>query len=232
MEPGSEDWNMLYDEPKNLYLELVRKKKEKSVGRESFFNCPAVTDRLKSSFIFRNNLDSHVTYDASDPLSPEVIESSGLGAQFVRGTNMAGGASINFSMAWLFFCEESVEAMTNVPAFHEPSDFSQKGFISPGKFDISKWFRPIMFEAQFWNPVDSVNILSGDPLFYIEFLTDRPVELKRFKMTQQLNKYSHFCSTTIKRFEPRLPLVDRYKRFLNTKTDRLVLKEIKENLVE
>ena len=66
---------------------------------------------------------------------------------------------------------------------------------------------------------------------YFYFLTDDTVELKRFELNDTLRKISETCST-VSDWWKNVPLVNRYDRFLKTKTNRLVMKEIRKQLVE
>jgi hypothetical protein len=66
---------------------------------------------------------------------------------------------------------------------------------------------------------------------YFHFLSDDKVELKRFELNETLRKISDTCST-VSDWWQNVPLINRYDRFLKTKTNRLVMKEIKKQLVE
>ena len=66
---------------------------------------------------------------------------------------------------------------------------------------------------------------------YFQFLTDDKVELKRFELNETLRKISDTCST-VSDWWKNVPLINRYDRFLKTKTNRLVMKEIRKQLVD
>ena len=66
---------------------------------------------------------------------------------------------------------------------------------------------------------------------YFYFLTDDTVELKRFELNDTLRKISETCST-VSDWWKNVPLINRYDRFLKTKTNRLVMKEIRKQLVD
>ena len=68
-------------------------------------------------------------------------------------------------------------------------------------------------------------------MVYFSFLTDDKVELKRFELNDTLRKISETCSS-VTSWWSNVPLVNRYERFLKTKTNKLVMKEIKKQLVE
>jgi hypothetical protein len=106
------------------------------------------------------------------------------------------------------------------------------GTSVPGAFDISQWFRPHVFEVQMWDQVGTFIVKEGEPLFTIEFITNRPIVLKKFAMSEALVKYSDSCVDSYKFFGQWIGLAKKYKIFKNTKMDKLILKEIKNNLVD
>jgi len=220
---------MLYQEPENLYLDLI-KNKEKISGRDSFFSCPAVSDRLKSSFIFKNNLKTKFSYDFNNKNNPIIESLEGVQAKYHKPSGLIDGSNVMLRMNWIFFAEESVDLLVNSPMFHK-TNLSQHGFVVPGKYNPSKWFRPVSCEIQMWDLKGEVTIEEDDPLFYIEIMTDRKVTLKRFKFNEILVKYMESCTSAPDSFGLFLPLKERYKKFTKTKTDALVLSEIKKNLV-
>jgi hypothetical protein len=78
---------------------------------------------------------------------------------------------------------------------------------------------------------ETVEISSNTPLAYVEFITDKKVILKRFEINDKMRKMGSACalSVSVKR---NVPLYERYKLFVNSKQDKILLKEIKKNLVE
>jgi hypothetical protein len=223
------NWNMLYQEPENLFNELI-KNKEKLSTRDSFFSCPAVTGRIKNSFVFKNNLKTKFYYDFTDKNNPIVEPIEGVEAKYFKPSALINGSNVMLRMNWIFFAEESVDLLVNSTMFHK-TNLSEHGFIVPGKYDPSKWFRPVTCEIQLWGTKGEVTIKEDDPLFYIEAMTDRKIILKRFKFNEALVKYMEACTSAPHYFGSFLPLKDRYKKFTKTKTDALILEEIKKNLV-
>lgn len=221
--------HMYYDEPNILFNELI-KNKEKTIGRAGFFNCPAVSDRLKTSFVFRNNLKTKFSYDFSDINNPIVLSEYGIPVSYYKGSSIIGGAAVALHTQWIFFAEEPVDILINTPMYHKPQ-LNNHGIIVPGKVNAGKWFRPLTGEIQLWNNKGTAIIEEDEPLFYLEVLTDRPVILKRFTMTNELKEYAESCYDSTRSVGHFLPLFERYKRFVNTKTNEIVLREIKKNVI-
>lgn len=229
--PADDNWNPLYRTPENLYTELLKNKNPKS-GRDSFFNCPAAADVLKSTFVFKNALDTKFSYDFSDENNPQIINHNGLEVNLTKPSGIKGGGYVNISMKWLFFAEESVMIKISSPSFHEPTDLIKQGIVPSGRYDISQWFRPYSYEVQMYNEKGMVVLNEGDPMFYLEIITDRPIELKRFITTEKLHDYYAQCLRSREYFGILKPLSERYKVFKAAKMDKIILKEIKANLID
>lgn len=226
-----ESWDLFYPYPNNLYQELLQKRDPRS-GRESFLNCPTVNSRLKSTFVFKNSCHSEFSYDFTNPDNPNVTFVKGIYAEAYKPSGIYGGAYVSIALRWLFFAEEEVTIMTNSPMFHEPTDIVKQGMVPSGRYDPSKWFRPLSYEIQMYHEKGYVTINEGDPLFYLEVLTDRPIIMKRFAVNQKLAEYHRHCTNALHHFGVLRPLTEKYQQFKASHMDKMVLQEIKNTLVE
>lgn len=225
-----ERWNLMYPEPTNLFSDLMKQKTKESKDI-SWLSCPAVSDRLKHTFVFTNNVETTVHWDVTDPLDPQItIEKYSLGCSIPRAAVLPDTAMLWFYIGWLFFCEEPVIAHLQAPYMHRPG-YLNSGVIVPGGYDISSWFRKVNAEMHMWDASGTITIKDGEPLVYLELITDRPVIFKRFVLTEEIGKYDKACVDAPKYFGRHLPLVERYKRFRETRTNEILAKEIKKNLV-
>lgn len=87
-------------------------------------------------------------------------------------------------------------------------------------------------EVQTWKTQGDLILKEDEPLFYFEAATEREVILKRFEINDKLMRYLDGCVQAPVKFGKYLPLQERYKRFMNSRMNELVIKEIKENLVD
>jgi len=224
------EWNMLYKEPETLFQDLMRNKEPESKDM-SLFSCPAVSNRLKRTYVFRNNLKTTCHYDGTDVKNPSaLIDPYGVGVRIIRPTNFKDGVCMEFTAKYIFFSEESLEAVINPPMFHRPT-YTVKGTVVPASYDISQWFRFFSIEVQTWDTKGTLVFEEDDPLFYLEAMTDRKVVLKRFVMTEKLWSYAEACASVGSFYGKHKPLWQRYKMFTETRTHEAVLKEIKANLL-
>jgi hypothetical protein len=82
-----------------------------------------------------------------------------------------------------------------------------------------------------WGNSGELIIKEDEPIFYVEFLTNKKIKLVRFKYTKKLMTYAQHCVDAPPIFGNNLPLVKRYKKFKESRMRDLVLKEIKENII-
>ena len=102
----------------------------------------------------------------------------------------------------------------------------------PGQLNIQKWFRNLNLEFQLWPGKNEMEFQKDEVLAYINFECDEnEVVLKRFQMTDKLHKLMATCSSSVS-WESFVPIQERYQRFMRTRTNVLVVEEIKKNLVE
>jgi hypothetical protein len=89
---------------------------------------------------------------------------------------------------------------------------TKKVKIIPGRFDISKWIRPVEWACEVPNDIDVLPITEGDPIFCVRFVTENNalVKLTRVQQTDELLSMSRAC-TGVKVFKPGLKLPQAYE---------------------
>lgn len=224
-------WNMLYPEPKTLMSELMYIKNPNR-GNKNYFVCPAASSSFKTTYVFYNGLESHYSYDFSDDNNPIVTPQSDtyLGYNIMRPPTTVGHPMVDISLRYIFFCEEPLMALFTPPYFSKPR-YLNYGTLAPGRYDIGSWFRPFNTEFHLWDIKGDLILEEEEPLFYLTLETDRPVNLHRFELSEKLSSYVQHCVDAPTWQGYNLPLVKRYKTFKRSNMDKLVLKEIKENLI-
>jgi hypothetical protein len=230
--PGVMNWNLLYPDPKNLFLNITEQK-NKNRGERSFFTCPAFKGKTEKIYSF--NFPMNATYEWDFSNNNQSFKTTNdqnpfISFEIARQPNINNSPQIQFSLYYLFFCEEPLEAAFTAPYFSEPN-YTKSASVAPGNMDIGQWFRPYPIEMTFWKEKGSITFKDGEPLFYVEFLTERPVILKRFDTTEKLLTYSETCSKAPVNWSPRLLLSQRYQRFNDARMNKIIIKEIKENLI-
>jgi hypothetical protein len=113
-----------------------------------------------------------------------------------------------------------------MPAFYHDNDLNNH-YITSGKFNISKWFRPLYPNIILKG--SKLKIEKGDALFYIKFHTNENINFKHFEQTEYLNSLSKDC-LNVKSVIPHMGLDKLYKLFTRRNQNKKVLREIKKNL--
>lgn len=219
----SSDWSILYHEPKNLYQELH---KNKTKEEDNFFFCPAVRSIHKNTYVIYCPQDSKYKVGKN---GFEYLNKNNVGALMRQAQSLEGNPLFQLNYSWLFFAEESLEIKVTAP-YMQKAPHLQYGAVMSGKYDIGKWFRNINLEFNIWEEDSIFELKEGEPIAYIEFLTDKKIEFKRFLTNQRLDNIVETCASSAS-WESKVPLSKRYKRFIDSGTRDIVLKEIKDNLV-
>ena len=221
-----DSWTLLYPKPVTLFQELLDKKNKNTIW-QTYFSCPAVSEKIKNTLVFKNPMSCSYKYNGS-----EIIQTTQnfLGVEVQRDPILDNGPIFFFSLAYLMFCEEDVDVSFTGPYFHKP-EYMNYGSIIPGEFNIGSWFRPYVFEMQTWSKEGEIHLKEDEPLFYAEIKTNKKIVLKQFELNERLVSYANECVRSPLLF-PRIPLSSRYKKFKNTSLNKKVLKEIKDNLID
>lgn len=228
----SQEWEMLYPDPENLYNSLIKLKNKNVSGRQAtFFQCPAARRQFQNTFVFKNVLDAEYKYDFTEN-KQEILPTSStyISYNLRKDFGLTVGPSVTFDLSYSFFADQPLEAFFSQPTF-SISEYTKYGSLFPGNFDIGRWFRPYNMEVQLWNNKGVIKFKEDDPLFYVYFNTDKKINLQRYKHTPKLQKYIEHCTQAPATMGANLPLISRYKRFTESRFNETILKEIKKNLL-
>lgn len=231
-EPGI-NLDLIYQSPINVYKDFIsRGSPERPYA--NFINCPAVSEKFKRTFLVNNTAETSIRFDTD--------ETNGIKPVYLneRTTNSAVGIThqdtlkdsilFEYHMAYAFFSEESLMLATSSPYFHK-APHMRYGAIVPGSFDIGKWYRPIISEFNLWEGEKQFHIKQYEPLMYWEFFTDKKIILKRYERTQKLYDITSSI-VNFKLVKRGSNMLSRYKKFDESSLRSIILKEIKNNLVE
>lgn len=225
-----DEMTMLFKNPTNLFNELIQNKSNSS-SNLSIFSCPAFKQKTKNTYVFRNSLESEYKFKVVE----NNVELSGtkenqMNARVIREPSLSIGPQVLFDLQYLFFSDQQIEADFSQPTFHQ-AKYTNYGTVIPGSFNIGSWFRPFAFEVQMWSNEGKFIVEEDEPIFYVNFKTDKKIKLHRFNNNPRLDALARHCVRSPNLFGQHLPLWKRYKRFNETSMREIVLNEIKNNLV-
>jgi hypothetical protein len=223
--------NMLYADPYNMFSYLVNQRSNFNQSI-SMLTCPAFKEKMKKTFVFKNCLESHYSYSTKEDgtVDFQILKNPSIAITRDRDPGFTFGPTVTVRTPYIFFSDSEIEANFSQPTFH-PQGYTKYGSIIPGKFNIGLWFRPYFFEIQMWSNEGELIIKEDEPIFYVDFLTNKKIKLVRFKYTKKLATYAQHCVDAPAIFGPNLPLVNRYRKFKESRMKDMILKEIKENIV-
>ncbi len=224
----TQDWSILYKEPTSLnkYLSKnINKERSNDVQNRGFMSCTAYKGLTNNTYVIENPIDSSYTLDGN----MQSTSKNSLSALYKREPQLNNQILFEYNYPLIFFSEESLEMQFTAPYFLNAPHLKY-GAVTPGQYNIGKWFRPIQTEINLWDNVKEFEIKKGEPLAFINFLTDKKIEFKMFEMTTDLAKIMNVCATA-STWEVNVPLVNRYRRFHESKMLNKTIKKIKENLV-
>jgi hypothetical protein len=242
----NESWNFLYSEPKPVFSQFSNNEKYviNKENKRSFIKCPATQNLFKNVFYFENTADANINfdlnnlgYDINKNYPPEhypvniPFSGNGMGLRVVRDMTIKDYLSIEYNMSWIFFAEEPVVARMTPPYFpyNEPTENS---IMASGEYDIGQWFRAYRLNYEVPTSSTKFNLKPGDPLFYIEFKTDKNIIFKRFDFTDKLQALATESAISPNIFGKNKKLLDRYALGKKSRLRERVLFEIKKNVYE
>lgn len=222
----SVDWNMMYYDLVSLYdyhKEQMNTKIEPKGN--SFFFCPAFKNIAKNTFVASNPIHSHFIFE--DGVA-KVKTKNHILIDSDHSPSIVDNPLIRYGLQYIFFSESDINLTVSDPYFNHIPHRSHCSLV-PGRINISKWFRVINLEYNMWPGIKELEFKKNEPLAYFGFDDDN-IELVRFKMSDELMKLSESCSTATT-WETQVPLLERYSRFIRTRTNKLVINEIKKNII-
>jgi len=190
-----------------------------------FLKCPAHTDFLKNTYIFKSPIDINFEIDVVEQgesrvfcenISQEIFDHI-VDLRFLtdneRGITPYPVIGIDFLNT--LRCNESL-SMQVFPAFMHYNDFTSKATIIPGEFDISKWTRPVELVFEVKNKKEKFSIKKGDALSYFKFNSDDHIKLEKEKIPwEDIKICNDLRSSNLFR-----PLKERYEAFKKFKDEQ------------
>jgi hypothetical protein len=225
------DNSMIYYEPENLLSLLYNSRSylpEDQYKRNTMFSCPVFSNMSKNIFVLENPLKTSIRFENG---SIHYDSDSAIPSLVVHPPSLNNQILFVYNMKWVFFTEEDSLSMKLTSPYFSKTPHSNYGSLVPGKLDIGKWFRNITLEYNLWEGVDKFSIDQGEHLAYVEFDTEKRVELVRFKLNTELKTYLE-SSASSSIWEPRIKIAQRYDRFKRSGMKNLVMKEILSNIVD
>ena len=220
------DW-LRAEEPVSIYKNFVKTEVAQNMNVTL---CPSVKLYLKNMYGLKSIHE--YSFEITEP--DKAVISNFYDQDFFNNhvnIRSAKDKAFSFNQPFLFFTEESsLELSVGVFPSFENNFIAQNTSLIPGTMDIGKWFRPIDFAFYLKNDQNSFHIKEGDIFQYIQFHTKEKIVFKQFMINDKL---SLFIDSVLKaknhRVTNKLGNLEEYYNMLKSK--KLIIKEIKDNLV-
>lgn len=219
---------LMYEEPDSLLVDLIARRNKKSNG-DNWFQCHAFQASIKNTFILRSNFSATFAIDKDIGIIPMDVNAE-YNSKFLarKQPSVIGAETFAAKGLWIFWSEEPMVISTTPAHYHKPVF---DGYYIGGSFDIGKWFRTVEGAIQLNEGINTVSLNRNDPIAYVKFHSDEPIQLKRFYLTKELEEL-HWGCVHYKRYEPHRSLSYLYDKFNKRGLNKIITKEIKRNLVE
>jgi hypothetical protein len=182
-----------------------------------FLKCPAHTDFLKNTFVFKSPIDVSINVEAdenfyrvwSDNLSQPLFEKI-IDGRFLNNIESGQSPYPLLGIDFLNYFEADVPTILSVtPAFLHHNDFTKKTSIIPGEFDISKWFRSVECVFEIKKDCEKIDIKKGDAICYFKLKSENNEAIKLTESQISWNKINQCAELRNK--DPFKPLKFRYE---------------------
>jgi hypothetical protein len=217
--------NLFWEPPKPLMTLLPQGGKNKN---GSYRVCSGSIDAWKNTYALIHPTNS--TLKVKGDFDKPTIEQSNPNFWYAEPGALENRYRVTYDFSWVFFAEESVKIQQLPPFMHNTAD-REGGWMTSGSFDISQWFRAINLTYILWEGQDAIKVNKGDPAVYLQFLSDKKVNLKRFELTPELYSIAKEV-VAFKMLSPHESLNKLYDRFIGSGRKEKVLSIIKQNLLD
>lgn len=195
---------------------------------QNFKYCPAFKKQINNTFKLTFPFDYHFQFEDRN-IKTNLYDQKFFDAMVViRSLEMR---MLSLNLHYIFVSEESLEMMT-APSYMSDNEFANKTIVIPGQFDIGKWVRPLDCAFMMKKGFDTLNVNRGDEYLTVKFLTDEKVNLKKFFVSPTMANLvkQNVESRTYKKKAQTLQYY--YSLYQQAKMHKLIMKEIKANLMD
>ena len=223
-----EDEWMLAETPcsvASIFYEKYNFKKEEQPPLSQIHYCPSFNGNLTNLFALKS------LYNYSFRIENNRIVTDMYDQQFydkhvhVRSQDKK---FFSFFNRYIFFTDEpSLEATYYEYPFLEDNNITERCMIPAGRLDIGRWFRNSEFAFFLKNNYNEFKIERNEIYSYVRFHTSKKIKFKQFRFNSKLDSFMQ-DGLRLNSTQPLYALENFYKNFKNKK---LILKEIKDNLI-
>lgn len=223
--------NLNYYEPENVFQSHLKNRKNyfNTMNKnDDYIYCPAFSGHMNNTYSIKFPFDYKLSFEDNNIKTDMYDQSFFNKFVLIRSID---NKFISITLPYLFFSEKSLEFLISSPYFSN-NEFTKCNRVIPGKYNIGNWMRRIEIPIITDKENNDINIKKGDDALYVTFLTNKKIKLKKFFATDKI-KYLVHNNLSLKNYKKNFSSLDYfYKKFKMSKQKNLILKEIKNNLME
>jgi hypothetical protein len=221
------EWQ-LAEPPESVAASFYKKGLHDPESPSTCFNyCPSFNANLKNVFAVKSIYD----------YSFKIIDEKSIGSDTYDqnffdqhvGIRSLEKKIFSFRQRYVFFTDAPDLDVTfyEHPCF-EDNNITKRCMIVPGQYNIAKWFRNSEFSFFLKKEFDEFKVEKNEVLYYLRFHTKETIVFKQFRFNNNLRDFQLDGFALNGGIAKLRYLENYYKSFKNKK---LILKEIKENLL-
>lgn len=175
----------------------------------AYLKCYSVLDVCKNTFVVLSPYDLTIRVDkANNFVTVQEFATYYYNRMCLNRGPTDRGHLLSMPPELVFFSKQDVVAEV-MPT--QLIDLPKNTAFISGRYNISKWVRPLNWTFELVNEADAVSVKRGDPLFVIRFTTknDATVRLEQVPFSDELHKTMVAC-TQVKRLMPKMSLSKLY----------------------
>ena len=192
-----------------------------------FLKCPVYRDAMKNVFSIGSWFNLKLNVDENG-LSSDVPQS--FMDEYIF-THSDKHKIYQILQTVIFITKDDSLKMTMEHPTMSDNSFSNNCSIINGTFDIGKYFRVVSPSFYINKGVNSVNIEEGDALYYLRFHTEKKIKFVPFFMSEKYEHITNSVKYSVDKISSNKSMDLLYKIFKKQKIKKLLLKEIKANLL-
>lgn len=219
--------HLLYDNPVSV-LDDIKHRINKDNRGDNWYQCHAFLNSVKNTFVLKFPFDCVFGLDNNFGVIKITERQYPLNYVTVKQPSINNQITFSILNDWIFWSDTPLEILTT-PSYLHKSQID--GFYVPGSFNINSWFRPIEAAMQLNENVNTVTINRGDAFAYVKFVTNEPVQLKRFNFNNELRMLAQSC-IDYKKHESNRGLSYLYSRFRKNGLHQEITRVILNNLMD
>jgi hypothetical protein len=197
---------------------------------QNFKYCPSIKKRIQNSYELRFPIDYKLTFTKDGRVHSDMYDQKFFDE--VVNIRMAKERLISLNLYYWFIPEKSLE-MQSTGSYLSDNEFVNRTIAMPGQFNIYDWIRNIEFAFFMKKGYDEVKINRGDPYLNVKFLTEEPIELKKFYPSDTI---INLMEKNLSARTYKTPLLNNmeyyYNLFNKSKIRKMFMKEVLDNLLD